>query len=302
MCDRECRCHGTAVDVMIFEKMKLLKTSIFALLLLLLVADATAWAGSAPQSSKMENRVKVSLETSLGTVVVALYNETPQHRDNFIKLVKENFYEGVLFHRVIKNFMVQCGDPESKTAGPDAQLGAGDVGYTIPAEFVYPKFYHKRGALAAARTGDQFNPERRSSGCQFYIVTGRSYTATDLATLENRLGEQMKQNLFNALVRENMDSIKQLQQAGNMEALGELETELIAQTETQYATNPFQLTEAQRRDYTTMGGTPHLDGQYTVFGEVLEGMDVIEQIQNSPTSASDRPVTDIKIVKAQIIE
>ena len=128
----------------------------------------------AANKSKADNNkmTKVELETSLGKIVVELYNETPQHRDNFIKLVKEGYYDGVLFHRVIKDFMIQTGDGNSKTAGPDTSLGDGDPGYTIPAEFVYPKYFHKRGALAAARTGDQVNPERRSSGSQFYIVTG----------------------------------------------------------------------------------------------------------------------------------
>ena len=129
---------------------------------------------SAPATAKTNDNqmTKVELQTSLGNIVVELYNETPQHRDNFIKLVKEGYYDGVLFHRVIKDFMIQTGDGNSKTAGPNTMLGDGDPGYTIPAEFVYPQYFHKRGALAAARTGDQVNPERRSSGSQFYIVTG----------------------------------------------------------------------------------------------------------------------------------
>lgn len=274
----------------------------FILFLVFSTVCGIAMARSVQKKNKLENCTKVSLETSLGKVVVALYNETPQHRDNFIKLVKEDFYSGVLFHRVIKDFMVQCGDPDSKTAQPGAMLGSGDVGYTIPAEFVYPQHYHKRGALAAARTGDQVNPERRSSGCQFYIVTGKVYPESQLDSLENQLGERIKQGIFMNYVHENMDSIRTMQERGDESGLSNLETELIAMTEADYATSPFKLTDAQRRDYSTVGGTPHLDSQYTVFGEVVEGMEVIDKIQGAATDTSDRPLEDIKIIKAEILK
>lgn len=274
----------------------------FILLLALITMGGVAMARNVQKKNNLENCTKVSLETSMGKVVVALYNETPLHRDNFIKLVKENFYSGVLFHRVIKDFMVQCGDPDSKTAQPGTMLGGGDVGYTIPAEFVYPQCYHKRGALAAARTGDQVNPERRSSGCQFYIVAGKVYPESQLDSLENSLGQRMKRGIFMQYVQESMDSIRSMQESGDEKGLNNLETELIAKTEAEYATNPFHLTTDQRRDYSTMGGTPHLDSQYTVFGEVVEGMDVIDKIQNVATDSSDRPLEDIKIIKATIVQ
>jgi cyclophilin family peptidyl-prolyl cis-trans isomerase len=249
-----------------------------------------------------EKMTKVELETSLGNIVVELYNETPQHRDNFIKLVKTGYYDGVLFHRVIKDFMIQTGDGNSKTAGPDTGLGDGDPGYTIEAEFVYPKYFHKRGALAAARTGDQVNPERRSSGSQFYIVTGKIYSSDELKMMEERLVNVKKQDIFRRLVTENRARVEELQQSQDQAALQALQNELIQQTEAEAAQHPFKLTDEQINAYTSIGGTPHLDGQYTVFGEVVEGMDVVDKIQNTTTGRMDRPTVDIRIVKARIVE
>ena len=245
-----------------------------------------------------ENMTKVKLETSLGDIVVELYNETPKHRDNFIKLVKEGFYDGVLFHRVINNFMIQAGDPESKTAGPDTPLGGGDPGYTIEAEFVYPKYFHKRGVLAAARTGDEFNPERRSSGSQFYIVTGRIFSSEQLKSML----ENLKQETFRNLVMNNQDKIAALQANQDTEGINALQNEFIHQTEAVAAQSPYNFTDEQIDAYTSVGGAPHLDGQYTVFGEVVEGMDVVDRIQNTTTGRMNRPTVDIKIIKASIVE
>ena len=262
-----------------------------------------AGSESAPAKNKTDNKMtKVELETSYGKIVVELYNETPQHRDNFIKLVKEGYYNGVLFHRVIKDFMIQTGDGNSKTAGPETALGDGDPGYTIEAEFVYPKYFHKRGALAAARTGDQVNPERRSSGSQFYIVTGKIYSSDELKMMTQRLTEMKKQDIFRRLVMENQAKIQELQAAQNNDELMALQNELIQQTEEEAAKEPFSMTDEQINAYTSIGGTPHLDGQYTVFGEVIEGMDVVDKIQNVTTGRMDRPVEDIKIIKAKIVK
>ena len=245
---------------------------------------------------------QVELKTSLGDIIVALYNETPKHRDNFVKLVNDGYYNGVLFHRVIKDFMIQTGDGNSKTATPGQMLGDGDPGYTIPAEFVYPKYFHKRGALAAARTGDQVNPERASSGSQFYIVTGKSYTADELTQMESRLGEGKKQGIWQQKVMQHRDEIMRMQNAQDEAGLNQLQSQLIAELEAEYAKDPFTLTEAQRQAYTTIGGTPHLDGQYTVFGEVIKGMEVVDAIQNVKTGANDRPVEDVKVISARIIK
>lgn len=245
---------------------------------------------------------QVELKTSLGDIVVALYNETPKHRDNFVKLVDEGYYNGVLFHRVIKDFMIQTGDGNSRTATPGQMLGDGDPGYTIPAEFVYPKYFHKRGALAAARTGDQVNPERASSGSQFYIVTGKSYSADELSQMESRLGEGKKQSIWQQKVMQHRDEIMRMQNAQDEAGLNQLQSQLIAELEAEYAKEPFTLTDAQRKAYTTVGGTPHLDGQYTVFGEVIKGMEVVDAIQNVKTGANDRPVDDVKVITARIIK
>ncbi len=271
----------------------------------LMSCSANNAEGSAEAAkSKADNNkmTKVELETSLGKIVVELYNETPQHRDNFIKLVKEGYYDGVLFHRVIKDFMIQTGDGNSKTAGPDTSLGDGDPGYTIPAEFVYPKYFHKRGALAAARTGDQVNPERRSSGSQFYIVTGKIYSSDELQMMTKRLSDVQKQDIFRRLITENTDKINELQKAQDTAGIQALQNELIQKTEAEAAQNPFTLTDEQLNAYTSIGGTPHLDGQYTVFGEVVEGMDVVDKIQNTTTGRMDRPTVDIRIIKARIVK
>lgn len=237
----------------------------------------------------------------MGDFVLALYDETPQHRDNFVKLAEEGYYNGVLFHRVINNFMVQAGDPTSKTADSTAVLGEGDPGYTLPAEFVFPKYFHKRGALAAARTADQVNPERRSSGSQFYVVTGRVYSSAMLDDMKKRIGDQRKQQIFTSLAMEHMDSIKAMQARSDMAGLQALQQEFIAKTEAQYAAAPYEFTQEQIEAYTTVGGTPHLDGQYTVYGEVIQGYDVIDKIQNVATGANDRPLADVKILSMRVI-
>lgn len=197
------------------------------------------------------NGQKVKISTKYGDMIVVLYDETPKHRDNFVKLANEGFYDGTLFHRVMKDFMIQGGDPDSKNATPDQRLGVGGPGYTIEAEF-NPEFYHKKGALAAARQGDQVNPERRSSGSQFYLVQGKKYTATEL----NRFAQQ---------------------------------------------TGAFYTAE-QINVYQTLGGTPFLDTQYTVFGEVVDGMDVIDKIAAVSTSAQNRPVEDLEMTVSLINE
>ncbi|MBP5649652.1 MAG: peptidylprolyl isomerase [Bacteroidales bacterium] len=217
----------------------------------------TATTGSDNQEQKNPTKkkkpaqmTKVLLKTSMGDIVIALYDETPLHKENFIKLVNDKYYDGVLFHRIIQNFMIQTGDPESKAAKPGQMLGNGGPGYTIPAEFV-PGLYHKRGAVAAARMGDNVNPKKESSGSQFYIVDGRVFSTNDLNRVIQMTGKTYS-----------MEQIK---------------------------------------DYTSIGGAPHLDGDYTVFGEVVSGMEIVDKIAAQQKDGRDRPLEDIKIISAEIM-
>lgn len=240
----------------------------------------------------------VDIKTTAGDIKVKLYDDTPMHRDNFLKLVNEGYYNGVLFHRVIKDFMVQTGDPESVKADSTAMLGSGGPGYQIDAEIKYPAHYHKYGALAAARSGDNVNPERKSSGSQFYIVTGRKYTDAQLDNMAERNVGERRQAYFRNLCKEYDSQIRSLMEAKNDTALEELRQELIKKTEEAVPVEPMP--EQMREDYKNLGGTPHLDGTYTVFGEVLSGMDTVEKIQNAETGRADRPKEDIRILSMSI--
>lgn len=273
------------------------------LICLAFIALTACNAGSKRQTNHhMENekRTLVKLETTMGNITVALYNETPKHRDNFIKLVKEGVYDSTLFHRVIKQFMIQAGDPDSKNASDTAMLGSGDVGYTIPAEF-NPKFFHKKGVFAAARQGDDVNPEKASSGCQFYIVTGRKFTEPQLLGMENKINEQREEALFDSLARQHMKEIYKMRKAGDNAGLLELQDTLEAQArELADKEEKFRFTPEQIKAYSTIGGAPHLDGSYTVFGEVTEGMEVVDNIEIAKTNRADRPIENIRILKASI--
>lgn len=234
--------------------------------------------------------MKVKIETTLGDITVRLYDETPIHRDNFVKQVKEGYYDGTLFHRVIKDFMIQGGDPDSKGAPAGKMLGVGGPDYTLEAE-IKDNLYHKRGALAAARQGDEVNPERRSSGSQFYIVWGQVYKENQLNQLGKQIRMQKVQDAFNDLAKARREEIMQMRRERNRAGLQELQDQLIAEAENKVGKQG--LTDQQMQLYSTVGGTPHLDGQYTVFGEVEEGLNVVEQIQNTATGRADRPTNDI---------
>lgn len=275
-----------------------------SILFTLMACCLMACTGGQKKKTDMEtgNETLVRLETTMGNITVKLYNETPKHRDNFIKLTKEGTYDSTLFHRVIKNFMIQAGDPQSKTATDTTTLGNGDVGYTLPAEF-NPKFFHKKGALAAARLGDEVNPNKESSGCQFYIVTGRKFSEAQMISMENQLNEARLETVFNELARKHMKEIYKMRKAGDNDGLLELQDSLEAQARGIVAKEPaLKFSREQIAAYTTVGGAPHLDGAYTVFGEVTEGMEVIDKIQAVKTNRADRPETDVRILKATVIE
>lgn len=213
--------------------------------------------GLLPGLHAANQRTHVVLHTNEGDITVELYNETPRHRDNFIRLCESHFYDSLLFHRVIRDFMIQAGDPDSRGADLNVDLGEGGPGYDLPAEIRFPQFFHRRGALAAAREGDRTNPERRSSGSQFYIVWGKRFSKSELddvaRAVKERTGESPNWP----------DSIRQV--------------------------------------YRKQGGAPHLDGQYTVFGQVINGMEVVDRIQKQVTTDGDRPRRDILILSTEVI-
>lgn len=245
---------------------------------------------------------RVVISTTEGDIEVLLYGDTPLHQANFLKLAREGYYDGTLFHRVINQFMVQAGDPDSRNAQPGQRLGSGGPGYQIPAEFVYPKHFHKAGALSAARMGDEVNPERKSSGSQFYIVTGQVYTPAQISNMEKQMQQGEIQRLFYQLSNARSAEIYAMRQQGDEQGLMNLQDELIAQATEQAKQNLPGFTPEMIEAYTTVGGTPHLDAQYTVFGEVTKGMDIVHKIEQAQTDAADRPLTDIRITGMKVVE
>lgn len=248
----------------------------------------------------MATRLKI--KTTEGDIVIRLYDETLRHRDNFLKLAKNGYFNGTLFHRVIKDFMIQGGDPDSKNAPKGKILGTGGPDYTIPAEFVYPRYFHKRGALSAARTGDEVNPDRESSGSQFYIVWGKIYKPAELKQMERQMAMQQEQEVFNLLAKEHREEIMEFRRNRDQAGLQTLQEQLIEETKKicRQKGKPTFTTE-QTEAYTTVGGTPFLDNQYTVFGEVEEGINVVERIQNRKTDRNDRPTEDVKVESIAIL-
>ena len=238
----------------------------------------------------------VVISTEYGDMEIKLYDETPLHRENFLKLIKEGFYKDLLFHRVIDKFMIQGGDPSSRGASAHASLGAGDLDYTIPAEF-NSKYYHKKGALAAARLGDQMNPTKSSSASQFYIVTGDIVADKNLKNIEKQKIERKKQAVYNELQTLHKSTIKELYAIGDKSSLAELRSNLIEEAEGEVKAMEQDLlyTSGQKDIYTTIGGVPFLDGEYTVFGEVVKGLDVADKIQKVSTNGQDRPLEDIRM-------
>jgi len=280
--------------------MKLL-ASIFGLTFVLLVSCSN----TAVEKKKKEKTYYVLVETEYGDMKLKLYNETPLHRDNFLKLVNEKFYDSLLFHRVIQGFMIQGGDPESKGARKGKQLGNGGPGYQIDAEFV-PGIGHKKGALAAARQGDRQNPQKKSSGSQFYIVQGEKVDSLALRQMEEKINFPKRRELVfayvekpeNIKVKQKIDSLNRIR-AGN--ELNQLFTEISQLLEEEYlALDLYKFTPQQIKDYSTIGGTPHLDQNYTVFGEVTEGLAVVDSIAAVNNDKNNRPLEDI-IMKMKVV-
>jgi len=249
----------------------------------------------------------VLLETTQGNIKIKLYNETPKHRDNFIKLVTEKYYDGLLFHRVIKDFMIQTGDPNSKNAPKGKALGSGGPGYTIPAEF-NPAFIHKKGALAAARTGDNINPLKASSGSQFYIVGGRKISDDELNQIEDKISSSQKIQLMkdylskpeNKSIKDEYIKYQNENMVIKMDSIRKIIDKTISE---KYKNNLiFKYTPQQREIYRTIGGTPFLDMNYTVFGEVIEGLDIVDKIASVKVDTGNRPEEDVKIISVKILK
>ncbi len=253
------------------------------------------------QKGKKEKSKFVVVETQYGEMKIRLYNETSLHRDNFIKLTKEGFYDSLLFHRVIKDFMIQGGDPDSKGAKPEKELGNGGPGYEIDAEFV-PSLFHKKGVLAAAREGDGVNPEKKSSGSQFYIVQGTVFILEQLTQMEEKINARQKQKMLSEHISkpENTAIKMHLDSLNNAKAFKELNNEIMAIVSKFDSTDMFYFTNEQKQVYTTIGGTPHLDKSYTVFGEVVEGLNVIDSIAQVKTGKNNRPIQDV-IMKIRVV-
>lgn len=232
-----------------------MRKKIFTLLAIVLAFTAVTMQAQTVQDMP---RHEVLLETDSGDIRIELFNETPKHRDNFLRLVRSGAYDGVLFHRVIKDFMIQTGDVGSKNAKPGEAVGDTPETYTVPAEICFPKLFHHRGALGAAREGDDVNPKRESSATQFYIVWGYKFTDGQLDKVQQRLNERTDSTV--------------------------------------------QLTPEVREAYKTVGGAPHLDGQYTVFGQVIQGLDIVDLIQCQPGDKNDRPLNDTRIRRALVVK
>lgn len=263
--------------------------------LCLCVVGATSCNG---QSGGEET--EVVLETTAGDIRIKLYNDTPGHRDNFIRNVKEGKYDGVTFHRVVRNFMVQTGDPDTKEGMVKDTAKAVE---TIAAEIVYPKYFHKKGMVAAARENDDVNPERRSDRYQFYIVTGKHVGGSDLSGYESANYDAKVDSIYNAKANAVSERLEAMRRARNRDGVSDLLDSLLEAAQGEVAEcPPAGFTKEQRRAYETYGGAPWLDGKYSVFGEVVEGMKVVGQIERLRTDRNERPLQEIRIKKARIVE
>lgn len=253
-----------------------------------------------PKVIEKEYREKIELITSHGSMIIEFYNETPLHRDNFINLAQNNAYDSLLFHRVIKNFMIQAGDPDSKNASPKDTLGEGDAPYTVKAEF-NPNLFHKKGVIAAARDD---NPEKASSAMQFYIAQGKVYNDSLLDNAEvyinkNKAIDYFKQKNNNMPI---LDSLKQAMAQRNRQLYNTYGDRILQIAKTDENFKLYSIPEKQREVYKTLGGIPHLDQNYTVFGEVIQGLEIIDSIANVATDDMDRPLSDVRILDVKILD
>jgi cyclophilin family peptidyl-prolyl cis-trans isomerase len=264
------------------------KISFFAFIIILVCCKSPA---------SNENTI-VLLKTTMGDIKLKLYDSTPVHRDNFIKILNSGLYDNVIFHRVIRDFMIQSGDPSTRLNNSSSQPDT-LKNYTIPAEFI-PAYYHKKGALAAARRGNEENPDLRSSGTQFYIVQGIKYTDAELDQAELKINSNIKQALFNKLIKQTADSLRS---TGKVPSDSEIqEAASVKMFDILTNLKPYKISGEQRNTYKTTGGVPRLDATYTVFGEVISGLEVVDKIASVPTDSNDKPISDVRILKIKIVK
>ncbi|MFN5182394.1 MAG: peptidylprolyl isomerase [Bacteroidota bacterium] len=249
-----------------------------------------------------DNEALIEIQTEFGNIKCRLYNETPLHRDNFLKLAEGKYFDSLLFHRVIKNFVIQGGDPDSKKATKEKVLGDGGPGYNIPAELLPAKYFHKKGSLAAARESDDINPKKESSGSQFYIVQGKIQDDASLIMNEKRINRPLLQKITDSLLnlpenaRIKSGWMKAREEKGNKDSLIFFKKIIDSISEPHFKNRiKYEIPQNQRYVYKKIGGTPHLDSHYTVFGEVYEGLDVLDKIIIQETDKNDRPLTDVRM-------
>ncbi len=275
------------------RKFKQMKKAVYFLMIITIFGFSVSCS-----QIKTEKDTFVLIETEYGTMKVKLYNETPKHSENFVQLCDKRFFDDLLFHRVINGFMIQGGDPDSKNALPGKMLGNGGPGYEIDAEF-NEKLFHKKGVLAAARESDQLNPEKKSSGSQFYIVQGTKMSDEEMNQMETKVNESKRNTRIQNAIMSDMNLMKRvdsLQSSGNIEELNKIIQGLGQKIDETYKNEiKYSIPEEHRKIYRELGGTPFLDGDYTVFGEVVEGIDVIDKIATAQTDSNDRPLKDIKM-------
>lgn len=268
------------------------------------LAYLTLLGGCQKTTNTMEEKeTEVLIETSMGDLKVKLYNDTPKHRDNFIKVARSGAYDNMLFHRIVREFMIQTGDPALKPEGAAPTVDTTAYRYTVPAEIVYPRHFHKKGALAAARQPDSINPSKASSGTQFYIVTGRVFSPGALMELQTAIYESRVNDLYEELSRKHVKDMYLMRKKGEKEKLQALKDSLLLEAEAYMAQHPPRsFSQVQKKAYATKGGAPHLDGEYTVFGEVTEGIAVAEAIEKIRTNGKERPLKEVFIKKITILE
>ncbi len=256
---------------------------------------------SIPSCKKNEEPV-VEFQTTAGIIRVKLFKETPLHRDNFVKLVKDGYYDGMIFHRAMKDFLIQTGDPNSKEANHNRLLGSGGPDYTINAE-IHPQLFHKRGMLSAARLPDTENPDKKSNGSQFCIIQGRVYTSAELDTIELDAYNRQLNIVWQRIVAKNRNKISAISLSGDSLLLQAFQDSLVNQAEKDMKKEQvFLFTPEQRKAYTSFGGAPFMDNEYTIFGEVIEGLDVVKKISLEAVDMNSRPLKDIRIIRAKIVD